>query len=59
MSTCSRSFLRIVLAGALAAGALLKLATFGVAGTVTPLVDQWADQGRLPAYMRTAPKVWA
>jgi hypothetical protein len=33
--------------------------TFGVAGTVTPLVDLWADEGRLPAYMRAAPKVRA
>jgi hypothetical protein len=29
--------------------------TFGVAGTITPLIDLWADEGRLPAYMRPAP----
>jgi hypothetical protein len=26
--------------------------TFGVAGTITPLVDLWTDEGRLLAYMR-------
>ena len=30
-------------------------ATFGVAGTVTPLVDLWVEEGRLPRYMRAAP----
>ncbi len=30
--------------------------TFGVVGTVTPLVDLWADERRLPAYMRAVPK---
>ncbi|HEY0418631.1 MAG TPA: hypothetical protein VGC80_03845 [Acetobacteraceae bacterium] len=25
---------------------------FGVVGTVTSLVDLWADTGRLPSYMR-------
>jgi hypothetical protein len=25
---------------------------FGVVGTVMPLVDLWADAGRLPGYMR-------
>ena len=30
--------------------------TFGVAGTITPLVDRWCDQGRLPDYMRAMPK---
>jgi hypothetical protein len=29
--------------------------TFGVVGTVTPLVDLWTDKGRLPAYMQAAP----
>jgi hypothetical protein len=26
--------------------------TFGVAGTITPLIDLWLDDGRLPSYMR-------
>jgi hypothetical protein len=26
--------------------------SFGVVGTITPLVDLWLDEGRLPAYMR-------
>ena len=26
--------------------------TFGVLGTITPLVDLWLDEGRLPDYMR-------
>jgi hypothetical protein len=30
--------------------------TFGVAGTITPLVDSWLDHGRLPDYMRAVPK---
>lgn len=30
--------------------------TFGVAGTITPLVDLWTDEGRLPSYMRASPK---
>ena len=30
-------------------------AAFGVAGTVTPLVDVWMEEGRLPGYMRAAP----
>ncbi len=29
--------------------------TFGVPGTITPLVDRWLDHGRLPAYMRSVP----
>lgn len=28
---------------------------FGVAGTITPLVDLWVDEGRLPRYMRVVP----
>jgi hypothetical protein len=35
----------------------LKGMTFGVAGTITPLVDLWLEEGRLPDYMRAAPKV--
>jgi hypothetical protein len=31
-------------------------ATFGVAGTVTPLVDLWVEEGRLPGYMRAVSK---
>ena len=30
--------------------------TFGVAGTITPLVDLWLDEERLPDYMRASPK---
>jgi hypothetical protein len=30
--------------------------TFGVVGTITTLVDLWLDEGRLPRYMRAAPK---
>lgn len=30
--------------------------TFGVAGTITPLVDLGIDGGRLPDYMRASPK---
>jgi hypothetical protein len=28
--------------------------SFGVAGTITLLVDLWIEEGRLPSYMRTA-----
>jgi hypothetical protein len=31
--------------------------TFGVADTITPLVDLWLDEGRLPEYYRT-PNRW-
>ena len=31
--------------------------SFGVAGTITPLVDLWLDEGRLPGYMRMSQKV--
>ena len=30
--------------------------TFGVVGTITPLVDLWVEERRLPAYMRSVPK---
>ena len=30
--------------------------SFGVVGTITPLVDIWVDEGRLPRYMRAVPK---
>ena len=30
--------------------------TFGVVGTITPLVDLWVEEGRLPGHMRLAPK---
>ena len=29
--------------------------SFGVVGTVTALVDLWADAGRLPSHMRARP----
>ena len=28
---------------------------FGVIGTITPLVDLWLDEHRLPSYMRAVP----
>ncbi|MBL6082643.1 hypothetical protein JMJ56_32275 [Belnapia sp. T18] len=30
--------------------------SFGVAGTITPLVDIWVDEERLPRCMRAVPK---
>ncbi len=30
--------------------------TFGVPGTITPLVDLWIRERRLPSYMRAVPK---
>ena len=30
--------------------------TFGVAGTVTPLVASWVERGGLPAHLRAVPK---
>jgi hypothetical protein len=30
--------------------------TFGVPGTITPLVDRWIQDGRLPDHMRAVPK---
>ncbi len=30
--------------------------TFGVPGTITPLVDLWVEERRLPSYMRAVPK---
>ena len=30
----------------------LHRSTFGVVGTITPLVDLWADEGRLPSHYR-------
>ena len=30
--------------------------TFGVVGTITPLVDLWVDERRLPKYMRVVPR---
>ena len=38
------------------AGHPLADVSFGVAGTITPLVDLWIDEGRLPGYMRSVPK---
>ena len=34
-------------------------ATFGVPGTITPLVDLWINERRLPDYMRAVPKAGA
>lgn len=33
--------------------------SFGVPGTITPLVDLWGDEGRLPDYMRAVEKAVA
>jgi hypothetical protein len=30
--------------------------SFGAVGTITPLVDGWIDESRLPCYMRAVPK---
>jgi hypothetical protein len=30
--------------------------SFGVVGTITPLVDLWGEERRLPSYMRAVPK---
>jgi hypothetical protein len=30
--------------------------SFGVAGTITPLVDLWLEKGRLPDYMGASTK---
>ncbi len=30
--------------------------TFGAPGTITPLVDRWIQDGRLPDHMRAVPK---
>jgi hypothetical protein len=30
--------------------------SFGVAGTITPLVDLWLDEQRLPSHVRAVPK---
>jgi hypothetical protein len=35
----------------------LNGATFGVVGTVTPLVDLWLDEGRLPGHIRQKSKL--
>ena len=29
---------------------------FGVPGTITPVIDLWVEERRLPSYMRPAPK---
>ncbi len=30
--------------------------SFGVVGTITPLVDLWVEERRLPSHMRAVPK---
>jgi hypothetical protein len=35
---------------------MLHGCTFGVVGTITPLVDLWLDEGRLPDFMRAVPQ---
>jgi hypothetical protein len=37
-------------------GHLLDRLTFGAVGSITPLVDSWIDPGRLPDFMRPAPR---
>jgi hypothetical protein len=34
----------------------LHARSFGVVGTITPFVDLWLDEGRLPTYMRVVLK---
>ena len=34
----------------------LNGSSFGVLGTVTPLVDLWVEEQRLPSHMRAVPK---
>lgn len=34
----------------------LNRMSFGVPGTITPLVDLWVERGELPSYMRVVPK---
>lgn len=29
--------------------------SFGVVGTITPLIDLWVEERRLPSYMRAVP----
>ena len=31
--------------------------SFGVPGTITPLIDLWLDEKRLPDYVRAVPRV--
>jgi hypothetical protein len=38
------------------AGHPLDGLSFGVVGSISPLVDLWADHGRLPDYMRAVPR---
>ena len=39
--------------GLVMAGHPLNGVTFGVPGTITPLVDTWLDEGQLPAHLRS------
>ena len=32
---------------------------FGGVGTITPLIDLWVEENRLPSYMRAVPKAGA
>ena len=41
-----------VLCGLKMPGHPLNGVTFGVPGTITPLVDIWLDEGRLPRHLR-------
>jgi hypothetical protein len=37
-------------------GQPLNGTTMGVPGTLTPLIDPWLDEKRLPAHLRGVPK---
>ena len=42
--------------GLFMAGHPLHGSSFGVVGTITPLVDLWVEERRLPGHMRAVPK---
>ena len=42
--------------GLLMAAHPLYGATFGVPGTITPLIDIWLDEGRLPGHLSVVPR---
>ena len=42
--------------GLLMEGRPLHGMTFGVVGTITPLVDLWVEERRLPDHMRAVPR---
>jgi hypothetical protein len=42
--------------GLFLAGHPLDQLSFGVVGTIMPLVDLWLDEGRVPSFMRAVPR---